>query len=264
MTGTVGLEGFHVNPAFVLFGQTAMAEITADPVVLPDPFITIDHYGPPLGPPGAKFPSGSFYLSISDLQINGPIIGSYGGPGTIPGPFGATFNLSTSSLALFPAGLTVPDQTPVTVNLTGGLDSITLFPGGLAFPENPVVSLTNFSVGTGGFTVFPQGFTVDRIPVDLHTTLSIGPFPFRWDYIPPTPANGPIPAVPGGFGLTSGLFPFHFTLNGGIGPISIPTTTVVDALNPLLTVTETSRSAPLPSRTSPSPPSILASTETSM
>ncbi|WP_251991821.1 hypothetical protein, partial [Mycobacterium tuberculosis] len=51
----------------------------------------------------------------------------------------ATFNLSTSSLALFPAGLTVPDQTPVTVNLTGGLDSITLFPGGLAFPENPVV-----------------------------------------------------------------------------------------------------------------------------
>ncbi|WP_435673706.1 hypothetical protein, partial [Mycobacterium tuberculosis] len=32
-----------------------------------------------------------------------------------------------------------------------GLDSITLFPGGLAFPENPVVSLTNFSVGTGGF-----------------------------------------------------------------------------------------------------------------
>lgn len=84
MTGTVGLEGFHVNPAFVLFGQTAMAEITADPVVLPDPFITIDHYGPPLGPPGAKFPSGSFYLSISDLQINGPIIGSYGGPGTIP------------------------------------------------------------------------------------------------------------------------------------------------------------------------------------
>ncbi|KIX27161.1 hypothetical protein NP51_13670, partial [Lacticaseibacillus rhamnosus] len=32
-------------------------------------------------------------------------------------------------------------------------------------------------------------------------------------------------------------FPFHFTLNGGIGPISIPTTTVVDALNPLLTVT---------------------------
>ncbi|REY01550.1 PPE family protein, partial [Mycobacterium tuberculosis] len=83
----------------------------------------------------------------------------------------------------------------------------------------------------------PQGFTVDRIPVDLHTTLSIGPFPFRWDYIPPTPANGPIPAVPGGFGLTSGLFPFHFTLNGGIGPISIPTTTVVDALNPLLTVT---------------------------
>ncbi|REQ68949.1 PPE family protein, partial [Mycobacterium tuberculosis] len=237
VTGTVGLEGFHVNPAFVLFGQTAMAEITADPVVLPDPFITIDHYGPPLGPPGAKFPSGSFYLSISDLQINGPIIGSYGGPGTIPGPFGATFNLSTSSLALFPAGLTVPDQTPVTVNLTGGLDSITLFPGGLAFPENPVVSLTNFSVGTGGFTVFPQGFTVDRIPVDLHTTLSIGPFPFRWDYIPPTPANGPIPAVPGGFGLTSGLFPFHFTLNGGIGPISIPTTTVVDALNPLLTVT---------------------------
>ncbi len=120
----------------------------------------------------------------------------------------------------------------MTVNLTGGLDSITLFPGGLAFPENPVVSLTNFSVGTGGFTVFPQGFTVDRIPVDLHTTLSIGPFPFRWDYIPPTPANGPIPAVPGGFGLTSGLFPFHFTLNGGIGPISIPTTTVVDALNP--------------------------------
>ncbi|WP_413400588.1 PPE family protein [Mycobacterium tuberculosis] len=237
VTGTVGHEGFHVNPAFVLFGQTAMAEITADPVVLPDPFITIDHYGPPLGPPGAKFPSGSFYLSISDLQINGPIIGSYGGPGTIPGPFGATFNLSTSSLALFPAGLTVPDQTPVTVNLTGGLDSITLFPGGLAFPENPVVSLTNFSVGTGGFTVFPQGFTVDRIPVDLHTTLSIGPFPFRWDYIPPTPANGPIPAVPGGFGLTSGLFPFHFTLNGGIGPISIPTTTVVDALNPLLTVT---------------------------
>ncbi|MEQ0810497.1 PPE domain-containing protein [Mycobacterium tuberculosis] len=237
VTGTVGLEGFHVNPAFVLFGQTAMAEITANPVVLPDPFITIDHYGPPLGPPGAKFPSGSFYLSISDLQINGPIIGSYGGPGTIPGPFGATFNLSTSSLALFPAGLTVPDQTPVTVNLTGGLDSITLFPGGLAFPENPVVSLTNFSVGTGGFTVFPQGFTVDRIPVDLHTTLSIGPFPFRWDYIPPTPANGPIPAVPGGFGLTSGLFPFHFTLNGGIGPISIPTTTVVDALNPLLTVT---------------------------
>ncbi len=114
-----------------------MAEITANPVVLPDPFITIDHYGPPLGPPGAKFPSGSFYLSISDLQINGPIIGSYGGPGTIPGPFGATFNLSTSSLALFPAGLTVPDQTPVTVNLTGGLDSITLFPGGLAFPETP-------------------------------------------------------------------------------------------------------------------------------
>ncbi|MEQ6326436.1 PPE domain-containing protein, partial [Mycobacterium canetti] len=237
VTGTVGLEGFHVNPAFVLFGQTAMAEITANPVVLPDPFITIDHYGPPLGPPGAKFPSGSFYLSISDLKINGPIIGSYGGPGTIPGPFGATFNLSTSSLALFPAGLTVPDQTPVTVNLTGGLDSITLFPGGLAFPENPLVSLTNFSVGTGGFTVFPQGFTVDRIPVDLHTTLSIGPFPFRWDYIPPTPANGPIPAVPGGFGLTSGLFPFHFTLNGDIGPISIPTTTVVDALNPLLTVT---------------------------
>ncbi|CCK61474.1 Conserved protein of unknown function, PPE family protein, PPE54 (fragment) [Mycobacterium canettii CIPT 140070010] len=237
VTGTVGLEGFHVNPAFVLFGQTAMAEITANPVVLPDPFITIDHYGPPLGPPGAKFPSGSFYLSISDLIINGPIIGSFNGPGTIPGPFGATFNLSTSSLALFPAGLTVPDQTPVTVNLTGGLDSITLFPGGLAFPENPVVSLTNFSVGTGGFTVFPQGFTVDRIPVDLHTTLSIGPFPFRWDYIPPTPANGPIPAVPGGFGLTSGLFPFHFTLNGGIGPISIPTTTVVDALNPLLTVT---------------------------
>ncbi|MCY0610464.1 hypothetical protein OVV29_33565, partial [Klebsiella pneumoniae] len=68
-------------------------------------------------------------------------------------------------------------------------------------------------------------------------TLSIGPFPFGWDYIPPSPANGPIPAVPGGFGLTSGLFPFHFTLNGGIGPISIPTTTVVDALNPLLTVT---------------------------
>ncbi|WP_459758508.1 beta strand repeat-containing protein, partial [Mycobacterium riyadhense] len=235
VAATVGLEGFHVSPTVLVPGLGATASVFANPFDLPSPFITIDHYGPPLGGPGNKFPSGPFYLSITDLKINGPLIGS-GDQGVVT-PIFASFDLSTTPLTLFPHGITVPDQTPVTINLSGGLDSITLFPGGLEFPENPVVSLTNFSAGTRAFTVFPQGFTVDRIPVNLHSTLSIGPFPFHWGYIPPAPPNGPIPAIPGGFGLTSGLFPLHFTLTGDIGPISIPTTTVLDAINPLLTVT---------------------------
>ncbi|SOJ52433.1 PPE family protein PPE34 [Mycobacterium simulans] len=235
VTGTVGLQGFHVSPTVLLAGLDTSATIFMNPVSLPSPFITIDQYGPPLGPPGARFPVAPFYLSITDLKINGPTVGG-GNPGVVT-PLIADFNLSTTPLSLFPNGFTVPDQTPVSINLSGGLDSITLFPGGLEFPENPVVSVTNFAAGTRAFTVFPQGFTVDRIPVNLHTTLTLGPFPFHWDYIPPVPANGPIPAVPGGYGLTSGLFPLHFTLTGDIGPISIPTTTVLDALHPLLTVT---------------------------
>ncbi len=58
--------------------------------------------------------------------------------------------------------------------------------------------------------MFPQGFTVDRIPGGpAHQPFLLALSRSGWDYIPPTPANGPIPAVPGGFGLTRLLFSLH-------------------------------------------------------
>nr|WP_253900551.1 hypothetical protein [Mycobacterium asiaticum] len=235
LSGFLELQGFHVSPTPILPALDASLSAMMNPLSLPSPLITLDNYGPPLGGPGAKFPVAPFYLSISDLKINGPMIGG-GNPGVVT-PLSLPFNLSTTPLTLFPTGVTIPDQTPLRINLSGGLDSITLFPGGLKFPENPLVSLTNFSLGTSAFTIFPQGFTIDSIPVDLHTSLGIGPIPLGWGYIPPSPANGPIAAVPGGFGITSGLFPLHLTLTGDIGPISIPATPVLDAIKPLLAVT---------------------------
>ncbi|OPE45271.1 hypothetical protein BV508_30235, partial [Mycobacterium intermedium] len=234
VTGFVELDGFQVSATPILGDLGVTARMVMDPVALPNPFITIENYGPQLGT-DPVFPRAPFYLSIRDVVVNVSLIGGGTGGGFIP--LVIPFELSVSPLTLFPNGASIPAQTVVNVDLTGGLDSITLFPGGLHFPRMPLVSLTNFVAGTNEFTLFPQGFTVDTIPVNLHTTLGFGPIPFGWGSIAPTPANGPIPAAPGGIGITSGLFPLHFNLDGGIGPISIPTTTVFDAINPLLTVT---------------------------
>ncbi len=124
-----------------------------------------------------------------------------------PRPAG-DFNLLIVLALFLPASL-FPDQTPVTVNLTGGLDSITLFPAAHTLKTPWSASLTS-SVGNRWGS--PCSRRVSRLTASRWTCTPnslIGPSScLWWDYIPPTPANGSHSAVLGGFGLTSGLFPF--------------------------------------------------------
>ncbi|SOJ56224.1 PPE family protein PPE34 [Mycobacterium simulans] len=177
VAGTVGLGQNTISAMNILDPLTITAQLGIGPIT--GPFVDV---------PGISRTFGTGNPAPANLDIK-PFTVSLGLT-----PSGSEIlNLGTTALAI--PNIDIPAQTPLTLDLVGGLDPITLFPGGLTFPVNSV-SLTNFSVGSNPFIIFPNGFRVDQFPFNIHSTVlsptpgttgSIGPI-----HIPAVPAIPPI------------------------------------------------------------------------
>jgi PPE-repeat protein len=196
VTGTVTLGQNTISAINVLDPLNITGQFTSDPIK--GPSITIDTLNLP----------GQLAIKATGITIKPEIV--------IAGP--ETFSIGTTAFTI--PTIDIPAQTPVTLDLIGGIDQMTLFPGGLTFPTNS--ASLNFSAGTNPFTIFPNGFGIDQIPLNIHATV-----------FSPTPSTtgsfGPIhiPAVPA-------IPPIHVSGTGNInlnlGLPTIPTPAVTGAL----------------------------------
>ncbi len=166
-----------------------------------DLFINTDHYGPPLA-----------HLARNSLRRSTSTAPADQHPRSCAAPARSRARLATSSicphssLALFPAGLTVLTKHWVGRQSTGGLTS--------RYSRAAHVRKPSWSAHQSLcrhrwiFTAFPGFLTVDCIPVDAHHPF-YWPFLFWWDYPPANPGQRPHPGGPSGRS-PAGLFLFHY------------------------------------------------------